>query len=309
MGCPPPDIPQSELKPNLNLVGTSAIHWAAQSGHLPLLASFSDELYTYMNHEQYSKQTLLLACRYGHAEIVGLLLNHSYHSHGNDNVYIDACRRGHLNVLRVLISSGRDLDSIPLVNRKFGAEQKYLAHFAAEFGHVHILQHILQSNRTWQADSLKDGSGQTMFHYAALNGHHEIIYELIKNGINTYNEKCWDQSMTPLMFAAQNGHAETVRALLAAGADPKARGGSNLPIPLDKFHASLMELDSHNARMELLAPMAVHLAARYGHAEVLEVLPMEVGVLHLNHGTELLVLRVPRYFHKVSKFQANNWLS
>ncbi|KAG7006857.1 hypothetical protein G7Y79_00012g031930 [Physcia stellaris] len=277
LGCPPPDVPPSEVKTNLNLDGTSAIHWAAQSGHLPLLTSFGDDLSTYMHHEQYSQQTLILACRYGHAEIVALLLNHSDHSHRNDEAYVEACREGHLNVMQVLISSGRDLNPIPLVSRKFGAEQKKLAHFAAEFGHVHILQYILQSNRAWQADSLKDGSGRTMFHYAALNGHHEIIYELIKNGINTYDEKCWNQSMTPLMLAAQNGHAEAVRALLAAGADPKARGGSNLPIPLDTFPASLMKLERYSS-LGLLASMAVHLAARYGHAEVLEVLPMEIAL-------------------------------
>ena len=293
LGCPPPNVLPPGIKPNPKLDGTSAIHWAVQSGHLPLLASLSDDLSTYMKHEQYSQQTLLLACRYGHAEIVGLLLNYSDNSHMNDNALFEAYRGGHLNVLRLLISSGRDLDPIPWYDRKFGAERKYLAHCAAEFGHVHILQHILQSNRTWHVESLKDASGWTIFHYAAMNGHYEIINELVKNGADSYDERCLDQAITPLMLAAQNGHAEAVRALLAAGADPRARGGSSLRIPLDTFPAPLMEANDHYENIDAfevneLAPMAVHLAARYGHAEVLEVLPMEVSTLGLAASIENL---------------------
>lgn len=284
LGCPPPDVPQSEFNTNLNLDGTSALHWAAQSGHLPLIASFTGDLSTYMDHERYSQQTLVLACRYGHEEIVGLLLSHSHNPRRNDIALQEACQAGYLNVLQLLTAGESPAKSSrSWHSRTFGAEQRYLAHFAAEFGHVHILQYIFQYTGMWQVDPLKDASGRTMFHYAAMNGHYKIIDELVRNGVDCYDERCWDQQMTPMMLAAQNGHAGAVRALLAAGADPKVRGRSSLPFPFHEFLAPLFQsygLTHGMKEAPVQAPMAVHLAARYGHAEVLQVLPIQVGFLN-----------------------------
>ena len=47
---------------------------------------------------------------------------------------------------------------------------------------------------------------------------------LLERGLNP-NERWdhWDAAVTPLHLAAMQGHAETVRLLLAAGADPHIR--------------------------------------------------------------------------------------
>ena len=268
------------------LDGTSAIHWAAQSGYLPLIASLSANVSTYLDHKLYSQQTLNLACRYGQVEVVAILLSYSCpFPRRYDSALQEPCQHGHQDVLRLLVwNEEHDSDvSSRLWNHKtFGVERKFLIHFAAEFGYVHILGHICQITAPWRLDTLEDVSGRTTYHYAAMNGHFEVIDALVKKGLNSYDEKCRDQEMTPLMLAAQAGHAKAVQSLLAAGADPMVCGSRRLSIEFEDFPPNVFLTDIpyvETAYSAGKAPMAVHIAARHGHAEVLKVLPMEVGFL------------------------------
>lgn len=60
--------------------------------------------------------------------------------------------------------------------------------------------------------------GFTAVHVAALNGHATTLRQLIAKGGNV--DAVGDDGTTPLMCAAKNGHANTIRILLKAGADP-----------------------------------------------------------------------------------------
>jgi ankyrin repeat protein len=57
--------------------------------------------------------------------------------------------------------------------------------------------------------------------WAAMNGHTDTVRVLIALGgdVNLPNDYNW----TPLMWAAGNGHNEIVRTLLAVGASTEAR--------------------------------------------------------------------------------------
>ena len=74
--------------------------------------------------------------------------------------------------------------------------------------------------------------GMTPLHYAADEGHTEVVELLIANGadVNAKNENGW----TPLHLAAYWGGKEIVELLIAAGADVNAKDMSNwIGTPLD----------------------------------------------------------------------------
>ena len=64
--------------------------------------------------------------------------------------------------------------------------------------------------------SFKNKNGQNLLHYAGIYGRDELIETLVKNGINISTSDT--QGITPLHWAIHQGHAQTVRALIALGA-------------------------------------------------------------------------------------------
>src|SRR3989338_4704536 len=72
---------------------------------------------------------------------------------------------------------------------------------------------------------LADEGGCTALHWAALNGHAQIVRFLLDNG-NPIDVK-EAQGQTALHFAASQNHCETIIALLDAGFDPYAVDTNN----------------------------------------------------------------------------------
>ena len=80
-------------------------------------------------------------------------------------------------------------------------------------------------------DKYKSWTGWTALHYAAYNGHNEVVKTLIqaKCDVNMKNES----GSTALHHATSNGHYEVVIILLESGADPDIRmKGGQTPIDL-----------------------------------------------------------------------------
>jgi hypothetical protein len=96
-------------------------------------------------------------------------------------------------------------------------------HTAAWHGSVDAVLSLCQEDGRLasEPDRSPDGGGYTPLHYAAYNGHLDVVHALLRLGvqINARN----DAGATPLFLAAQQSHAAAVRALVAVGADPLIR--------------------------------------------------------------------------------------
>lgn len=275
-GCPPP----SESEELVDLSGMSALHWAAQSGHLPIFHLYEISLPHYTNHERYHQQTLILASKYGHLEVVSLLLNAGADALDKAALH-ESCQAGQIEVLRCLIRTAgwqRPGSSVNLVQQKvssmrFGPQQKTLGHCAAEYGQLDIVQYLFdEALISWDTDA----DGRTVLHYTVMGGNANMAALLVKHRMCRLDAQDLEDE-TPLMFAAKLGHVKIVQVLLAAGAESNLRRGKyGIPLPTN-FPVALIGLDYLVDIKEPahLGPMAIHLAAIEGHAGVLEALPSE----------------------------------
>eukprot|EP01012_Entosiphon_sulcatum_P005968 TRINITY_DN12782_c0_g2_i1.p1 TRINITY_DN12782_c0_g2~~TRINITY_DN12782_c0_g2_i1.p1 ORF type:complete len:661 (+),score=95.85 TRINITY_DN12782_c0_g2_i1:30-1985(+) len=126
-----------------------------------------------------------------------------------------------------------------------------------------------------QADcALSDGKGRTALHYAALNGHVDIVATLLKLPTSTGALRLMDKSgYTPLHSACFSGHDAIVEQLLSAGADPNAlaKDGST---PLHAVARSgksnvVTLLQQHRAAPSIAAAFgstALHIACSTAHS-------------------------------------------
>ncbi len=148
-------------------------------------------------------------------------------------------------------------------------------HDAAKNGDLEKVKAFLRADPT--LISKKDSYGATPLHWAAMNGHQEIVELLLANSAEV-NLKVIDGT-TPLITAAVFGHKNVVALLLANGADVNAKnndGMTPLHAAADKGYKEIAELllankADVNGRDKIgLSPL--HYAAGYGHKDVAELL-------------------------------------
>ena len=77
-------------------------------------------------------------------------------------------------------------------------------HWAASQGHEEIVDYLIEHGALVNA---KDGQGQTSLHYAAVKGHNSIISKLAENG--AFLEPLNRNNQTPAQVAIINNHRET----------------------------------------------------------------------------------------------------
>ncbi|MFH1028901.1 MAG: ankyrin repeat domain-containing protein, partial [Pseudomonadota bacterium] len=97
--------------------------------------------------------------------------------------------------------------------------------------------------------------GKTALHYAAANGHTDIVNMLIAKGADV--DASDREGHTPLMFAAIYGCNKTVQALLDGGANP------SIKTPAGNTASLYAENNSHPLASALLKKAE---RAKHGHA-------------------------------------------
>ena len=99
-------------------------------------------------------------------------------------------------------------------------------HSAAYNGELKILKCLLQAEQYNMVDIDKlDDSGMTPLMWAALNGHALTCRLLLEHGANPDIRQTSGEN-TALLFAAGKGHVDIVRSLIAAGSHVEERNAS-----------------------------------------------------------------------------------
>jgi len=133
------------------------------------------------NKNVYGWTPVMQAARYGHANIINLILQHQVDLNGTNAYGMTAlgvaARGGHLAVVRLLVEAGADM--------------------AAPGGPCEF----------------------TPVMVAALHGHDAVLRLFLDRGSDV-NQRTSSTGITPLMLASLNGHMTTAQILIERGGDP-----------------------------------------------------------------------------------------
>ncbi len=199
--------------------GTTALHWAANFDDTDLVKALIAAGANPRVTNRYGITPLSQACENGNAQIVEMLIKagadvNAPHAEG-ETPLMTASRTGNPAAIKVLLDNGADINA---------AEQ-------------------------WR--------GQTALMWAAAEGHTEAVKLLISRGakmdvrskefdFTALRPKAGSVGMnfprggfTPLLFAARQGHFDTVKALVDAGANidlPEPDGTTALVMAIINFH-------------------------------------------------------------------------
>lgn len=199
---------------------------------------------------------------------------------GHEPLY-QAATNGFEKIVEILLARGFQINANDSVTGLTPLQS------GAKNGHLQVVQ-LIQSHATRLGgaayyDTPHRRTGMRALHWAAANGHDEIVSFLIQHGFGCDDRNSLDE--TALIKASQNGKAIVAKILLEGGADPHARGGK-------QYHSASQVLRSLTGKGDGEStgrPMAVHHAAANGHENMLAILsysglvcgPNETNAMHL----------------------------
>lgn len=247
------------------------VHLAAHHKHLDALqvllaAAESGEFKELRMYSQDGLTILHLAAQSGSLPIVQFLLQ---------NTNIDVNARSHPDLFTPL-------------------------HMAANSGHEYVIGFLLQTlnhdipfegqiiNR--KVDLLaRDSMGRTAFHYAAREGHQNVVRQLLRENCSIVGILD-DDGLLAIHMAAQAGHVQVIRDLKRqpGGVDSTVRHRftmksylkrnfkEKLNINVDTKFPRPRQIDSLLWKTEGFTPL--HFAARYGHESVVRELLADTGI-------------------------------
>ena len=220
--------------------GTTALHWAARWDDLDMAAALIQAGASPRSSNRTGATPMFLAAVNGSAPMIELLLkagvdaNGPVLSHG-ETALMMAARTGKPDAVKVLLSHGAD------IHARENLRGTDALMWAAEQGHADIVELLLEIGADVDAQSRiirpirrnglgfarpsPDGKpngdpmgGLTPLLFADREGSIETVRVLVAAGANV-NKASVDGS-SPLLVAVQNGHYEIARFLLDHGADP-----------------------------------------------------------------------------------------
>lgn len=179
---------------NFNTGIIEAFNYACQNDRIEII-----KLLIELKPDIYTNDALILACEYGHLDIVKFLLrNGSNIHHYNDQALSSACESGNYMIAKFLLDCKANVNT----------DNNEALHLACQEGHIEIVKLLLKYGVNIETKNNK------ALHLASKNGQIKIVKLLLKNGANVSagNDKA-------LRSAIANGHNEVIRLLLQYGAN------------------------------------------------------------------------------------------
>jgi ankyrin repeat protein len=171
-----------------------------------------------------------------------------------------AVKCGERNVVELLIANNADVKAktingwTPL-------------HLAAQKGRSDMAELLLNKGAIIDA---KDSLGLTPLHWAAAQGHKDVAVLLLANKAEVNAKDAY--GYTPLHWAAEAGCKDVSELLLGKGAEinAKSNGKGRMPFGIASVNDDYAVVQSLRVMNGGFAPL--HLAAREGHADLVELL-------------------------------------
>lgn len=303
-----------------DVLGRTAIFWAARNGHAEVLRSFVLRGYDIKGHPHVEGNSLVhVAVAYSHLKVAELLLDEGVELDlqnivGETALHF-ATRNGNFELAKLLMDRGANVAiadngglqplHIAVVFRFQNIAQQLIEHHApvnascgghgtalhaaAEVGSVEMIQLLHSSGAEINARSQSER--RTPLHIASQAGQVDAMNALIKLGAKIDAQ---DQNeSTALWLAAGNGYLDAVNCLINAGADVQLRSGhGSAPIHQAVLSNSLAitERILESNHMEINAPdkdlyTPLHYAVKLGNLEIVSAL-VRLGV-DMNEKDEL----------------------
>ncbi|KAF3393739.1 putative ankyrin repeat protein [Penicillium rolfsii] len=152
-------------------------------------------------------------------------------------------------------------------------------HVAAHFGLGLLMAVLLDGEHNLD---LRDVNDRTPLHYAAENGHQDVVKLLLDKGADS-NIKDNYRSLTPLHYAVENGNWEVLKLLLEYGANPNIEGNgfyNQTPLydAVEKDNQEMVKLlldkgaDPNIMGKSFFSRTALHYAVENGYLEMVKLL-------------------------------------
>lgn len=186
------------------------IHWAAQGGHLKIVAFLLSKGAAVDSRNDVDETPLIYAAEGGHVDLVKYLIQKgadvNAKAKSGQPVLFYAVNGGNADVVRLLLAKG----AVCTYNANEGWT---LLHTAAWGTSLPIVQMLLDKGLAADA---KSASGRTPLQSACLGGDKGIVDLLIRRGADV--NSCSQDGACPLGLATTAGNTDAVALLLKAGA-------------------------------------------------------------------------------------------
>ena len=188
--------------------GNTPLHDAAEKGHLGIFVYIITEIPRLLRKHPKNGSgdtPLHKAAIQGHLDIFQKTLpnlqDKNPRNYGGFTPLHIAAEHGHSEICQFII------DWVDEINPKSDCLMTPI-HFAASSGHMNICCAMIamckEMNNLFKVENLKNASGDTPLHKAAINGHLEV-FSMVTSRIQNINPRNYE-GVTPLHFAAGHGH-------------------------------------------------------------------------------------------------------
>jgi receptor-interacting serine/threonine-protein kinase 4 len=203
----------------------TALHYACERNHPDMIKVLLDRGAAVNAFERRTGSNALHLCAdHGALEAAEVLLSQGIaldtkDLHWGDTAFMRACQNGHRTICELLLNRGAKTDVT-------GLDQRTPLHWAAEFGHIDVLNFLLEHGGRNAKRELYNGF--TPLHLAVQSGVNEVV-EMLLQSISIDELESKDLSyMTPLALARNRNDAHMIQILEKARATLDTGASSDL---------------------------------------------------------------------------------